>query len=112
MQPVRGAFSSEPGKRAGKRGSGCFGGPPTLLSSGVIKDDMAIHAGIPAKAVNAALTELRAEESLSEVTWETAKIRAGRPIKIYFEAENMDGIYAAKKRLEQILDTNGFDLYP
>ncbi|GAA3997223.1 hypothetical protein GCM10022631_04660 [Deinococcus rubellus] len=79
---------------------------------GVIKDDMAIHAGIPEKAVNAALKELRAEESLSDVTWETAKVRSGRPIKIYFEAESMNDIHAAKKRLEQILDANGFDLYP
>ncbi|WP_161884047.1 hypothetical protein [Deinococcus alpinitundrae] len=77
----------------------------------MIKDDMAIHAGIPEKAVNAALKELRSDESLSEVTWETAKARPGRPIKLYFEAPNMDGIYAAKKRLEQILDANGFDLY-
>jgi len=78
----------------------------------VIKDDMALHAGIPEKAVNVALKELRADESLSDVTWETAKVRSGRPIKLYFEAPNMDGIYAAKKRLEQILDANGFDLYP
>ncbi|AWN24079.1 hypothetical protein DKM44_13255 [Deinococcus irradiatisoli] len=78
----------------------------------MIKDDMAIHAGIPEKAVKAALKELRTEESLAEVEWETAKVRPGRPIKIYFEATSMNGIHAAKKRLEQILDANGFDLYP
>ena len=73
---------------------------------------MAIHAGIPEKAVKAALQELGSDERLGAVTWETAKVRSGRPIKIYFEAASMDDIHTAKKRLEQILDANGFDLYP
>ena len=76
----------------------------------MLKDDMAIHAGIPEKAVKAALQKLG--EADEGVTWDLGKSRAGRPIKVYFEAETMPQIHAAKKRLEQILEDSGFDLYP
>jgi len=78
----------------------------------VIKDDMAIHAGIPAKAVQAALDELRSDPNYSAVTWDMARARPGRPIKLYVEAASTIEIQAAKKRLEQLLEANGFDLYP
>lgn len=73
---------------------------------------MAIHAGIPEKAVKAALNQLRQEDDLTDVTWDLARPRPGRPIKIYFEAASMPEIQAAKKHLERILNENGFDLYP
>ncbi|GGK42733.1 hypothetical protein GCM10008955_40620 [Deinococcus malanensis] len=76
----------------------------------MLKDDMAIHAGIPEKAVKAALQKL--DEADEGVTWDLRKTRAGRPIKVYFEAQSMAQIHAAKKRLEQILGDAGFDLYP
>ncbi|SMB81663.1 hypothetical protein SAMN00790413_04668 [Deinococcus hopiensis KR-140] len=78
----------------------------------VLKDDMAIHAGIPEKAVKAALQKLKDDPAYEGTTWDLGKTRAGRPIKVYFEAETMPQIHAAKKRLEQLLDEAGFDLYP
>ena len=73
---------------------------------------MAIHAGVPEKVIKAALKQLRLEEDLAEVTWDMARSRPGRPIKIYFEAGAMEQIRAAKTRLEQQLNEAGFDLYP
>lgn len=73
---------------------------------------MAIHAGIPEKAVKAALQQLREDEAHAGITWDLSKTRTGRPIKVYFEAETMPQIHAVKKRLEQVLDEAGFDLYP
>ncbi|SMB97437.1 hypothetical protein SAMN00790413_05952 [Deinococcus hopiensis KR-140] len=73
---------------------------------------MAIHAGVPEKAVKAALKQLRDHAELAEVTWDTARSRPGRPIKVYFEAATMEQIRAAKTRLEQRLNEGGFDLYP
>lgn len=73
---------------------------------------MAIHAGIPEKAVKAALLKIRENETYAGVTWDLGKTRSGRPIKIYFEAETMTEIHAVKKQLEQVLDEAGFDLYP
>jgi hypothetical protein len=78
----------------------------------VIKDDMAIHANIPEKAVKAALEEFRSELGSSAVTWDMARARPGRPIKLYLGAASTTEIQAAKSRLEQILKANGFDLYP
>jgi hypothetical protein len=78
----------------------------------VIKDDMAIHANIPEKAVKAALEEFRSEPGSSAVTWDMARARPGRPIKLYLEAASTTEIQAAKSRLEQLLKANGFDLYP
>ncbi|UQN08841.1 hypothetical protein [Deinococcus sp. QL22] len=76
----------------------------------MLKDDMAIHAGIPEKAVKAALQKL--SEGEGDVTWDFGKARTGRPIKVYFEAETMPQIHSAKRRLEQLLTEAGFDLYP
>ncbi|MFC4427027.1 hypothetical protein [Deinococcus navajonensis] len=78
----------------------------------MLKDDMAIHAGIPEKAVKAALQKLREEAAFEGMSWDMGKTRAGRPIKVYFESETMGEIHAAKKRLEQLLDEAGYDLYP
>ncbi|WP_084051468.1 hypothetical protein [Deinococcus hopiensis] len=78
----------------------------------MLKDDMAIHAGIPEKAVKAALQKLQEDQAYGGTTWDLGKTRAGRPIKVYFEADTMPQIHAAKKRLEQLLDEAGFDLYP
>ncbi|MFD1730679.1 hypothetical protein ACFSC4_05735 [Deinococcus malanensis] len=78
----------------------------------MFKDDMAIHAGVPEKVVKAALGKLRLEEDLSGVTWDLARSRPGRPIKVYFEASTMPEIQAAKKHLERLLDESGYDLYP
>ena len=78
----------------------------------VLKDDMAIHAGIPEKAVKAALQKLQEDQAHEGTTWDLGKTRAGRPIKVYFEAETLPQIHAAKNRLEQLLDEAGFDLYP
>jgi len=78
----------------------------------VIKDDMAIHANIPEKAVKAALNEFRSEPNSSAVTWDMARARPGRPIKLHLEAASTTEIQAAKRRLEQLLKANGFDLYP
>ena len=73
---------------------------------------MAIHANIPEKAVKAALNEFRSEPGSPAVTWEMARARPGRPIKLHLEAASTTEILAAKRRLEQILEANGFDLYP
>lgn len=73
---------------------------------------MAVHAGVPEKTIKAALKQLREDEALADVTWDMARSRPGRPIKIYFEAESMELIRAAKTRLEQQLNEAGFDLYP
>lgn len=78
----------------------------------MIKDDMAIHAGIPEKAVKAALQELRSQEALSGVTWDVARPRPGRPIKVYFEASSGAELQLAKQALERVLQANGFELYP
>jgi len=78
----------------------------------VIKDDMAIHAGVPEKVIKAALKQIRSEEEFSEVTWDVARHRPGRPIKVYFEAAEFSQIQSVKKRLEQCLNDSGFDLYP
>ncbi|MPY68157.1 hypothetical protein F8S09_15995 [Deinococcus sp. SDU3-2] len=78
----------------------------------MIKDDMAIHAGIPEKAVKAALQQMRSQEALSEVTWDVARSRPGRPIKVYFEANGSAELQLAKRALEQALQANGFELYP
>ncbi|WP_407571490.1 hypothetical protein [Deinococcus altitudinis] len=78
----------------------------------MIKDDMAIHANIPEKAVKAALEEFRSEPIGSTVTWDMARARPGRPIKLYLEAVSTAEIQAAKRRLEQLLEANGFNLYP
>nr|WP_157457449.1 MULTISPECIES: hypothetical protein [Deinococcus] len=73
---------------------------------------MAIHAGIPEKAVKASLTRLRERTDLADVSWDVAKSRPGRPIKVYFEAETMAEIQVVKRALEQDLNEHGFDLYP
>ena len=73
---------------------------------------MAIHAGIPEKVVKAALLDFRADPNNSAVTWDMARARPGRPIKLYVEAASTTEIQAAKKRLEQLLEASGFDLYP
>lgn len=78
----------------------------------MIKDDMAIHAGIPEKAVKAALEQVRTDPVSAAVTWDMARARPGRPIKVSVEADSTSEIQAAKKRLEQILESNGFNLYP
>jgi predicted ArsR family transcriptional regulator len=78
----------------------------------VIKDDMAIHAGVPEKAVKAALKQFDLEEDMSGVTWDMARNRPGRPTKVYFEAATTTEIQEAKKRLERLLNDSGFDLYP
>ncbi|THF71112.1 hypothetical protein E7T06_04735 [Deinococcus sp. Arct2-2] len=78
----------------------------------MIKDDMAIHAGVPEKAIKAALKQFDLEADLSGVTWDLARSRPGRPTKVYFEAEEMSQIQDAKKKLEQLLNDGGFDLYP
>ncbi len=71
---------------------------------------MAIHAGVPEKAIKAALRQL--DEAPSGVTWDLSRSRPGRPTKVYFEASSSAEIQAAKQRLEQLLNANGFDLYP
>ncbi|WP_019586677.1 hypothetical protein [Deinococcus apachensis] len=76
----------------------------------MIKDDMAIHAGIPEKAIKAALRQF--DEVPSEVTWNLARSRPGRPTKVYFEAPTTAEMQLAKQRLEQLLNASGFDLYP
>lgn len=73
---------------------------------------MAIHAGIPEKAVKAALEQLRQDPELEQTSWDMGKTRSGRPIKVYFEAETTTAIQAAKTRLEKLLNESGFDLYP
>ena len=73
---------------------------------------MAIHAGVPEKAVKAALGQLDLEEAFSGVSWNIARNRPGRPTKVYFEAETTAEIQAAKNRLERLLNDSGFDLYP
>ncbi|MGY2896245.1 hypothetical protein ACVWZX_004289 [Deinococcus sp. UYEF24] len=78
----------------------------------VIKDDMAIHASIPEKAVKAALNEFRSAPDSPAVTWDMARARPGRPIKLHLEADSTTEIQAAKKRLEQLLEASGFNLYP
>lgn len=77
-----------------------------------MKDDMAIHAGIPEKAVKAVLEEFRSDPGSSGVTLDIGKARSGRPIKLQLEAESSAEIQAAKKRVEQLLETRGFNLYP
>lgn len=73
---------------------------------------MAIHAGIPEKAVKAALQKVRSQEALSEVTWDVARSRPGRPIKVYFEAGSGAELQRVKRALEQALQDGGFELYP
>ena len=73
---------------------------------------MAIHANIPEKAVKAALEKFRSEPIGATVTWDMARARPGRPIKLYLEADSTIEIQAAKRRLEQLLEASGFNLYP
>jgi len=68
----------------------------------VIKDDMIIHAGIPAKAVYAALGKLLSEADGSTVTWGMARIQPGHPLELSLEATTTTEIQAAKRRLEQL----------
>uniref|UniRef100_UPI00146F3A8D hypothetical protein n=1 Tax=Deinococcus apachensis TaxID=309886 RepID=UPI00146F3A8D len=69
-----------------------------------------IHAGVPEKAIKAALRQF--DDTPSEVTWDLARSRPGRPTKVYFEASTTAEIQAAEQRLEQLLNASGFDLYP
>ncbi|MFC4640305.1 hypothetical protein [Deinococcus hohokamensis] len=78
----------------------------------MLKDDMAIHAGIPEKAIKAALLKLEDDATSAGVSWDLSKTRAGRPIKIYLQADTMMEIQAVKNRIEQVLGEAGFDLYP
>ncbi|WP_104990834.1 hypothetical protein [Deinococcus sp. NW-56] len=78
----------------------------------MIKDDMALHAGIPEKAVKAALQQIGSQDALSGVTWDVARSRPGRPIKVYFEASGSAELQLAKRALEQALQASGFELYP
>ncbi|MFC4454692.1 hypothetical protein [Deinococcus sonorensis] len=78
----------------------------------MMKDDMAIHAGIPEKAVKAAVSKLQDDEQLVDVTWTLPRARPGRPIKVAIEAERSADIQLAKQRLEQLLGEAGYDLYP
>ena len=78
----------------------------------MIKDDMAIHANIPEKVVKSVLEQIRADPASGAVTWEMARARPGRPIKLYLEAASTTEIQAGKKRMEQLLESNGFNLYP
>ena len=76
------------------------------------KDDMAIQAHIPPKAIHAALEALRSEEALAEVEWDVAKSKPSRPTKVYFQAERIEALREAKNRLERLLTEAGYDLYP
>lgn len=73
---------------------------------------MALHAGIPEKAIKAALRQFGQEEHLQNVTWDLTRNRPGRPTKVYFTAESAADLRAAKWHLEQFLNDSGFDLYP
>ena len=55
---------------------------------------------------------MRSQEALSVVTWDVARSRPGRPIKVYFEAKSGAELQRAKQALEQVLQANGFELYP
>ena len=78
----------------------------------MLKDDLAIHTGIPDKVIKSALTTLREDERLASVEWDVPKRKGSRPTKVYFKAERLEDVRAAKDRLEEILRDAGYELYP
>ncbi|PYE53810.1 hypothetical protein [Deinococcus yavapaiensis] len=76
------------------------------------KDDMAIEAHIPPKAIHAALAALRLQDEVADVQWDVAKSKPSRPTKVYFQAERIEALREAKNRLERLLNEAGYDLYP
>lgn len=76
----------------------------------MLKDDMAIHAGIPEKVILGALRQLSAE--MEDVTWDMGRTRPGRPVKVFFEAETIADVQRAKRHLEKLLGDAGYDLIP
>lgn len=89
-------------------------GPPPRLANwrSMPKDDMAIQAQIPPKAIHAALATLRADEDMADVQWDVAKSKPSRPTKVYFEADRLEALREAKRRLERLLTDAGYELYP